>query len=99
MYFITGLPLTQQGHDSVCVIVDHLTKSAHFIPVKTKYQARRYTELYVSQIIRLHGVPRTIISDQGPQFIAHFWEHLHQALGTKLIRSSVYHPQTFGQTE
>ena len=59
----------------------------------------KYTELYVSQIVRLHGVPRTIISDRGPQFIAHFWEHLHQALGTKLIRSSAYHPQTSGQTE
>ena len=49
--------------------------------------------------MRLHGVPRTIISDCGPQFIARFWEHLHQALGTKLIRSSAYHPQTLGQTE
>ena len=66
MDFITGLPMTQQGHDSIWVIVDHLTKSAHFIPVKTKYQAGRYAKLYVSQIMRLHGVPRTIISDRGP---------------------------------
>ena len=55
--------------------------------------------MYISQIMRLHGVPRTIISDWGPQFIAHFLEHLHQALGTKLIRSSVYHAQTSRQTE
>ena len=96
MVFITGLSITQHGHDSIWVIVDHLTKSAHFVPVNTTYLARKYAELYVSQIVRLYGVPRTIISDWGPQFIAHFWEHLHQALGTKLIRSSAYHPQTLG---
>ena len=72
MDFITGLPLTQQGHDSIWVVVDRLTKSAHFIPVNTVYHAGKYVELYVSQIMRLHGVPRTIISDWGPQFIAHF---------------------------
>ena len=66
MDFITSLPLTQQGHDSIWVIVDRLTKSAHFIPVNTRYLTRKYAELYVSQIMRLHGVPRTIISDQGP---------------------------------
>ena len=72
MDFITGLPLTQQGRDSIWFIVDHLTKSAHFVPVNTRYHARRYAELYISQIVRLHGVPRTIISYRGPQFIAHF---------------------------
>ena len=87
MDFITGLLMTQQGHDSIWVIVDRLTKSAHFIPVNTGYLARRYTELYISHIMRLHGVPRTIISDRGPQFIARFWEHLHQALGTRPIKS------------
>ena len=66
MDFITGLPLTQQGHDSIWVIVDRLTKSVHFIPVNTRYHARRYAKLYVSHIVRLHGVPRTIISDRGP---------------------------------
>ena len=64
--FITGLPQTQQGHDSIWVIVDCLTKSTHFVPVNTTYHTRRYAELYVSQIVRLHGVPRTIISDRGP---------------------------------
>ena len=96
MDFITGLPTTPQGHDSIWVIVDRLTKSAHFIPVNTRYIVGKYAEIYVSQIVRLHGVPRTIISDRGPQFIARFWEHLHQALGTKLIRSLAYHPQTLG---
>ena len=66
MDFIIGLPQTQQGHDSIGVIVDRLTKSAHFVPVNTTYYAGKYVELYVSQIVRLHGVPRTIISDQGP---------------------------------
>ena len=78
MDFITGLPLTQQGTDSIWVIVDHLTKSAYFIPVNTRYLAKKYAKLYVSQIMRQHGVPRTIILDRGPQFIARFWEHLHQ---------------------
>ena len=61
MDFITGLLNTQQGHDSIWVIVDRLTKSTHFVPVGIKYHARMYAELYVSQIVRLHGVPRTII--------------------------------------
>ena len=63
MDFITGLPMTQQGHDSIWVIVDRLTKSAHFIPMNIRYHVGKYAELYVSQIVRLHGVPRTIISD------------------------------------
>ena len=66
MDFITGLPVAQQGHDSIWVIVDHLTKSAHFIPVNTMDRTVKYAELYVSQIVRLHGIPRTIISDRGP---------------------------------
>ena len=66
MDFITGLPLTQEVHDSIWVIVDRLTKLAHFVPVNTMYHTRRYTELYVSQVVRLHGVPKTIISDRGP---------------------------------
>ena len=66
MDFITDLLLTQQGHDSIWVIVDRLTKSAHFILVNTRYLVGKYAELYVSQIVRLHGVPRTIISNHGP---------------------------------
>ena len=83
MDFITGLPLTQQGHDSIWVIVDRHTKSAHFVPVNTRYLARKYTELYVSQIVRLHGVLRTIISDRVPQFIAHFFGTLAPGLGNQ----------------
>jgi transposase InsO family protein len=63
------------------------------------YVAKKYAEIYLDQIVRLHGVPKTIISDRGAQFVARFWEQLQDALGTKLIRSSTYHPQTDGQTE
>ena len=84
MDFIVGLPTTEKGHDSIWVIVDHLTKSAHFIPVKERYRPHQYTELYVAQIIRLHGVPKSIVSDRGPQFVNHFWEHLHKQLGTPI---------------
>jgi len=87
MDFIVRLPLTQKGHNSIWVIVDRLTKSAHFIPIHSTYRPSDYAELYFSQIVKLHGVPRTIISDRGPQFTARFWEHLHSLLGTKLVRS------------
>ena len=99
MDFIVGLPNTSQQHDSIWVIVDRLTKTAHFIPVHTTYRANRYAEIYLDRIVCLHGVPKTIISDRGAQFIARFWEQLQEALGTKLIRSSTYHLQTDGQTE
>ncbi|WVZ84401.1 hypothetical protein U9M48_031438 [Paspalum notatum var. saurae] len=99
MDFIVGLPRTQKGYDSIWVIIDRFTKSAHFIPVKNRYHAQNYTEIYVSRIVSLHGVPKTITSDRGSLFISRFWEQLHAALGTKLIRSSAYHPQTSGQVE
>jgi hypothetical protein len=76
MDFIVGLPNTSQRHDSIWVIIDRLTKTAHFIPVLTTYTVKKYAEVYLDQIIRLHGVPKTIISDRGAQFIARFWEQL-----------------------
>jgi hypothetical protein len=93
MDFIVGLPHTSRGYNSIWVIVDRLTKSAHFIPVATTYRVRQYAELYLSHIVRYHDIPKTII------FVAHFWEQLHECLGTHLIRSSAYHPQTDGQTK
>jgi hypothetical protein len=99
MDFIVGLPNTSLRHDSIWVIVDRLTKTAHFLPVHTTYNAKKYAEIYLDQIVCLHGIPKTIISDHGAQFIARFWGQLQHALGTKLIRSSAYHPQTDGQTE
>jgi hypothetical protein len=99
MDFIVGLPLTARKKDSIWVIVDRLTKTAHFIAVHTTYSVLQYAELYIDHIFRLHGIPKTIISDRGTQFVAHFWEQLHECLGTKLVRSSSYHPQTDGQTK
>jgi transposase InsO family protein len=99
MDFIVGLPNTSRKHDSIWVIVDRLTKTAHFLPVHTTCNAKKYAEIYLDQIVHLHGIPKMIISDRGAQFISRFWEQLQNALGTKLIRSSAYHPQTDGQTE
>jgi hypothetical protein len=99
MDFITGLPRSNRGHDSIWVIVDRLTKVAHFIPVKTTHNGRELADLYISRIVSLHGVPKTIVSDRGTQFTSRFWANLHEALGTKLSFSTAYHPQTGGQTE
>jgi hypothetical protein len=82
MDFIVGLPPTIKNHNSIWVIVDRLTKLAHFIPIRVDYRPTDYAELYFNQIVRLYGVPCTIVSDRGPQFTAHFWEHLHHLLGT-----------------
>ncbi|WVZ84767.1 hypothetical protein U9M48_031757 [Paspalum notatum var. saurae] len=99
MDFIVGLPHTQKGYDSIWVVIDRLTKSAHFVPVKTTYRAKQYAELYISRIVSLHGVPRTITSDRGSLFVSRFWKQLQAALGINLVRSSAYHPQTSGQVE
>jgi hypothetical protein len=99
MDFIVGLPKTAKGFDSIWVIIDRLTKIAHFLPVKTKYPVVAYTELYIACILSLHGVQKMIVSDRGPQLISKFWEELHKSLGTKLLHSSAYHPQTSEQTE
>jgi hypothetical protein len=99
MDFIVGLPRTAKGYDSIWVIVDRLAKIAHFLPVRVKYTMATYAELYIARILSLHGIPKTIVSDRGPQFVAKFWEALHKSLGTKLLHSSAYRPQTSGQTK
>ncbi|WVZ94003.1 hypothetical protein U9M48_039947 [Paspalum notatum var. saurae] len=99
MDFIVGLPRTQKGYNSIWVVVDRLTKVAHFIPVNTTYSGARLAELYISRIVCLHGVPKRIISDRGSQFTSRFWEQLHDSLDSKLRFSTAYHPQTDGQTE
>ena len=99
MDFIVGLPRTQKGYNSIWVVVDCLTKDAHFIPVNTTYSGARLVELYISRIVCLHGVPKKIISDRGSQFTSRFWEQLHDSLDTKLRFSTAYHPQTDGQIE
>jgi transposase InsO family protein len=79
--------------------VDRLTKVAHFILVKTTYSGAKLAELYMSQIVCLHGVPKKIVSDRDSQFTSKFWEKLHESMDTKLNFSSAYHPHTDGQTE
>ena len=99
MDFITVLPKTSSGYDSIWVIDDRLTKSAHFLPVKVTYLVSKYTKLYLARIVCLHGVPKTIVLDRGPQFMSQFWDELHKPMGTTLLFSTAYHPQTEGQTE
>jgi hypothetical protein len=90
---------TPAGYDSIWVIVDRLTKVAHFIPVRTNYTGAKLAELYMDRIVCLHGVPKNIVSDQGSQFTSQFWRKLHECLDTHLNFSSAYHPQTDGQTK
>jgi hypothetical protein len=99
MDFIVGLPRTQSGYNSICVIVGRLTKVARFIPIKTTYSGPRLAELYMSRIVCLHGVLKKIMSDRGTQFTLKFWDRLHETLNTQLRFSSSYHPQSDGQTE
>jgi hypothetical protein len=97
--FYSWITCTQVGYDSIWVIVDRLTKVAHFIPVKTTYSGAKLAELYMSRIVCLHGVSKKIVSDRGSQFTSKFWEKLHESMDTKLNFSSAYHLQTDGQTE
>jgi hypothetical protein len=76
MGFITRLPVTQKGNDSIWIIVDRLTKLAHFLPVKTTYRPQKYADICITEIVHLHGIPSTIVSDQETQFTAHFLEQL-----------------------
>jgi hypothetical protein len=96
MDFIVGLTLTARKFNSIWVIMDQLTKSAHFIPVHTKYRVEKYAEIYIAHVLCLHGVLKMIISNRGSHFIAHFWEQLQASLGTYLIHSSAYHLQMDG---
>ena len=99
MDFVVGLPMTRRGHDAIWVIVDRLTKSAHFLETWRTDSLDRLADLYCREIIRLHGVPLTIISDRDPQFTSRFWQSLQQALGTQLCFSTTFHPQTDGPLE
>ena len=99
MNFVIGLPRTQRQHDAIWVIVDRLTKSTHFLPVNVKDSLEKLAQLYVDEIVRLHGVPISIVSDRDPRFISRFWPSLQATLGTCLHFSTTFHPQTDGQSE
>ncbi|XP_071918701.1 uncharacterized protein [Coffea arabica] len=98
MHFVTGLLRSQRGHDAVWVIVDRLTKSAHFLPVNMSYSLEKLAKLYTEEIMRLHGIPVSIVSDRDPRFVSRFWQKFQETLGTKLKLSTAYHPQTNGQS-
>ncbi|GAU43989.1 hypothetical protein TSUD_91680 [Trifolium subterraneum] len=99
MDFVTGLPRNQKGEDSIWVVVDRLIKSAHFIAVKSTYKASRYAEIFLEEIVKLHGVPVSIVSDRDPTFTSHFWRAFQKTMGTRLRMSTSNHPQTDGQSE
>ena len=89
-----GLPKTRRQHDSIWVIVDGMTKSAYFISVKSTYRAKNYAKLYIDDIVRLHGIPLSIILDRGAQFTSHFWRSFLKRLGTQVKLCTTFHPQT-----
>ncbi|KAL4026010.1 hypothetical protein IC575_014417 [Cucumis melo] len=99
MDFIRGLPRTLRGFTVIWVVVDRLTKSAHFIPGKSTYTASKWAQLYMSKIMRLHGVLVSIVSDRDARFTSKFWKGLHATMDTRLDFSTTFHPQTDGQTE
>ena len=99
MNFVTHLPRTSRKHDVVWVIVDRLTKSAHFLAVQMTFTLEEFCRLYILEIIRLHGVPVSIVSDRDPRFTAQFWKSFQKAMGTQLSMSTAFHPQTDGQSK
>ncbi|KAJ9552617.1 hypothetical protein OSB04_016662 [Centaurea solstitialis] len=99
MDFVIKLPKTQKGHGSIWVIGDRLTKSTLFLPIREDFSIDRLAQLYVNKIVIRHGLPVSIISDRDSRFISRFWQSLNKAMGTRLDLSTLYHPQTDGQTE
>ncbi len=96
MDFMTELSHTKKNHDAVWVIIDRLTKSAHFLPVRMDYSLDSLAKLYIDEVVRLYRVPVSIVSDRDPRFTSSFWGSLQKDLGTRLNFSTVFHPQTDG---
>jgi hypothetical protein len=99
MDFITKLPRTKEGHDMIWVIVDRLTKSAHFLAIREKDPTEKIVKKYVKEVVSKHGVPVSIISDRDTRFNSQFWRGFQKAFGTRIDMSTAYHPQTDGQSE
>ena len=96
---MTSLPRTINGHDSIWVIVDRLTKLAHFLPIKKSFSLNRLAKMYIDEVVKLHGIPLRIVPDCDYKFTSHCWEALHGALGTRLKFSTTFYPQIDRQTE
>ncbi|GJT50114.1 putative reverse transcriptase domain-containing protein [Tanacetum coccineum] len=101
MDFVTKLPRTQSGNDTIWVIVDRLTKSAHFLPMRkwTLGGGDKLARLYLKEVVTRHGIPVSIICDRDPRFTSNFWRSFQKAMGTRLDMSTAYHPETDGQSE
>ena len=99
MDFITGFPRTKRGNNAIFVVIDRLSKVAHFLPVRESITASQLADLYISQIVSLHGVPLEINSDHGSLFTSRFWESFQNAMGTRLSFCTAFHPQSSGQVE
>jgi hypothetical protein len=98
MDLITGFPRTSKQHDAIMVVVEKLTKAAHFIPLKTTHKETVFVDIYMKEITRLHGIPKTIVSDRDPNFTSKFWKGLFKGFRTNLNLSATYHPEFDGQT-
>jgi hypothetical protein len=98
MNFIMGFPRIGKLHDSIMVVVDKLTKVAHFIPLKTTHKAADVADIFMKEVARLHGIPKTNVSDRDPKFTSNFWKGLFKGFGTNLNFSTTYHPESDGQT-
>ncbi|GJX11743.1 putative reverse transcriptase domain-containing protein [Tanacetum coccineum] len=99
MDFVTKLPKSSQGYDTIWVIVDRLTKSAIFVPMRETDPMDKLARMYLKEVVTRHGIPLSIICDRDPRFASNFWRSLQNALGTSLDMSTAYHPQTDGQSE
>ncbi|GJT28505.1 putative reverse transcriptase domain-containing protein [Tanacetum coccineum] len=99
MDFVTNLPKSSQGYDTIWVIVDRLTKFAIFMPMRETDPMDKLARMYLKEVVTKHGIPVSIICDRDPRFASNFWRSLQKALGTSLDMSTAYHPQTDGQSE
>lgn len=99
MDFVLGLPKSRHDHDGIWIIIDILTKSTHFQPIRMNYNMDNLATLYMDNVVRLHGVTIIILSDKNPGYLSHFWQSIQETMGTKVTLSTTYHPQTDGQTK